>query len=117
MLLVFAVAISEFGHLDAVGHFTIIAILGVVCLAGPSRLHIALRPKFGHAIASDAAATVAIFLGMLIVFFCAYDGFHYLEYPLSGSATSGFRLFVRRARQLHGRTSPTATLRFTTSNA
>ena len=80
LLLVFAVAIPEFGHLDAVGHFTIIAILGVVCLAGPSRLHFALRPKFGRAIRSDGAATVAIFLSMLIIFFCAYDGLHYLEY-------------------------------------
>ncbi len=80
LLLIFAVAIPEFGHLDAVGHFTIIGVLGVISLAGPSRLHFALRPRFGLAIGSDAAATVAVFIGMLIIFFCAYDGLHYLEY-------------------------------------
>ena len=80
LLVIFAIAIPEFGHLDAVGHFTIIAILGVVGLHGVSPLQEMLRPARGASLVMDAATTVAIYLGLMVVFFAAYYGLQAVQY-------------------------------------
>lgn len=72
LLSIFAIAIPEFGHLDAVGHFTIVAILGVVGLHGVSVLQERLRPAQNRSALLDAASTVAIYLGLLTSFIIIY---------------------------------------------
>jgi len=73
------VAIPEFGHLDAVGHIPIVAILAVVCLRGasplPRLLGIAERAGAVH-----AAAIAALYLTSLTGFFAMYYGLHWMEY-------------------------------------
>jgi len=76
---IFIAAIPEFGHLDAVGHIPIIAILGVVCLRGASPLQrlfgvIERRP------AANAVAISALYLVSLTGFFGMYYGLHWMEY-------------------------------------
>ena len=76
---IFIAAIPEFGHLDAVGHIPIIAILAVVCLRGASPLQRLLglverRP------ATSAAAISALYLMSLIGFFGLYYGLQWGEY-------------------------------------
>ena len=80
LLAVFAIAVPEFGHLDAVGHFTIIAILGVVGLHGVSRLQETLRPGRGASEFTDASVTLAIYVSLVVIFFGAYYGLQRLQY-------------------------------------
>ena len=79
LLAIFAVAIPEFGHLDAVGHLTIIAILAVVGLHGVSRLQEILRPARVASILMDSTATLAIYLTLIVCFFGAYYGLQRLQ--------------------------------------
>ncbi len=76
---IFIAAIPEFGHLDAVGHIPIVAILLVVLLRGASPLPAFLgtlkRPAITH-----AAAISACFLASLTSVFAMYYGLHWLEY-------------------------------------
>jgi len=76
---VFLVAIPEFGHLDAVGHLPIIAILAVTCLRGASPLPrlLGLVEPVGIA---HAAAIAAFYLTSLAGFFAMYYGLHWVEY-------------------------------------
>ena len=76
---IFVAAIPEFGHLDAVGHIPIIAILAVVCLRGASPLQRLMRV---HACDPIARATVisACYLAALVTFFGMYYGLQWLEY-------------------------------------
>jgi len=76
---IFLAAIPEFGHLDAVGHIPIVAILAVVCLRGASplqRLLGLMQP--GRAI--NAATISALYLVALAGFFGMYYGLHWAEY-------------------------------------
>jgi len=79
-LSIFAIAVPEFGHLDAVGHFTIIAILGVVGLHGFSVLQEGLRPAHSNSALLDASTTVAIYLGMLTSFIISYYLLQAIQY-------------------------------------
>ena len=79
LLFVFISAMPEFGPLDVVGHFPLVAILGVPLLAGDSSLQRFWRlPQFG-AIA-NAAATCGLYVVTLIVFLFLYHGTQWLEY-------------------------------------
>jgi hypothetical protein len=82
-LAIFAAAVPEFGHLDAVGHFTIVGIFGLVCLHGASPLQRSLRPLKDSAAGKDSLVTVAFFLGFLTLFFVAYYGLHALQYGIA----------------------------------
>ncbi len=76
---IFIAAIPEFGHLDAVGHIPIIAILAVVCLRGASPLQRLLRIDACEPTAR-AAAISACYLATLVTFFGMYYGLQWLEY-------------------------------------
>ena len=76
---IFVAAIPEFGHLDAVGHIPIIAILAVVCLRGRSPLQRFLRLDVCETTAR-AAAISACYLASLVTFFGMYYGLQWLEY-------------------------------------
>ena len=80
LLSIFAVAVPEFGHLDAVGHFTIIAILGIVGLHGVSALQERLRPAHSNSALLDAGTTVAIYLGLLTSFMISYYQLQAIQY-------------------------------------
>lgn len=79
LLAIFAIAIPEFGHLDAVGHLTIIGILAVVCLHGASALQQSLRPARHASVFKDSSATLAIYFVSMICFFVAYYGLQKLQ--------------------------------------
>lgn len=76
---IFLVAIPEFGHLDAVGHIPIVAILAVVCLRGASPLPrlLGLVQQTGIV---QAAAVTAFYLASLAGFFAMYYGLRWAEY-------------------------------------
>ena len=80
LLAIFAIAIPEFGHLDAVGHLTIIAILAVVGLHGVSPLQETLRPARSASVLIDSSATVAIYLISIVCFFGIYYGLQTLQF-------------------------------------
>lgn len=80
LLSIFAIAVPEFGHLDAVGHFTIIAILGIVGLHGVSVLQEKLRPAHNNSALLDAGTTVAIYLGLLTSFIISYYLLQAIQY-------------------------------------
>jgi len=70
---IFLAAVPEFGHLDAVGHIPIVAILAVMCLRGASPLQCLLGIE-GRAVAASAAAVSALYLASLTGFFGLYYG-------------------------------------------
>ena len=76
---IFLAAIPEFGHLDAVGHIPIVAILAVVCLRGASPLQ-QLVGVMQRGPAKNAAAISAFYLVALVGFFGMYYGLHWAEY-------------------------------------
>ena len=76
---IFLAAIPEFGHLDAVGHIPIIAILAVVCLRGGSPLQGLLQQRERGATA-NAAMVSALYLASLTGFFGMYYGLQWMEY-------------------------------------
>jgi hypothetical protein len=79
LLVVFVSAMPEFGTLDVVGHFPVVAILSVPFLAGDSSLQRFWRlPQFG--IIVNAFATCALFVSALAVFLFLYHGVQWLEY-------------------------------------
>ncbi len=76
---IFLAAIPEFGHLDAVGHMPIVAILAVICLRGGSPLQRLLGVvQRGRTV--NAAAVSVLFLVSLAGFFGMYYGLHWVEY-------------------------------------
>ncbi|CAN7488844.1 hypothetical protein LJR029_000922 [Caballeronia sp. LjRoot29] len=79
MLSIFAIAVPEFGHLDA-EHFTIIAILGIVGLHGVSVLQERARPAHSNSALLDAGTTVAIYLGLLTSFIISYYLLQAMQY-------------------------------------
>jgi len=76
---IFLAAVPEFGHLDAVGHIPIVAILAVMCLRGASPLQRLLGIE-GRAAAASAAAVSALYLASLAGFFGMYYGLQWMEY-------------------------------------
>ncbi len=76
---IFIAAIPEFGHLDAVGHMPIIAILAVVCMRGASPLQRLLRVA-NRGRTANAAAVSLLYLMSLTGFFGMYYGLHWVEY-------------------------------------
>ncbi|OTP76254.1 MULTISPECIES: hypothetical protein [Burkholderiaceae] len=80
LLAIFAIAIPEFGHLDAVGDLSIIAILAVAGLHGVSPLQQRLRPARGASLPMDVSATVGIYLSLMVCFFGVYYGLHRLQF-------------------------------------
>ena len=76
---IFIAAIPEFGHLDAVGHIPIIAILAVVCVRGASPLQQLLGVREREPTA-NAAAISALYLTSLVGFFALYYGLQWAEY-------------------------------------
>jgi hypothetical protein len=82
LLIVFVSAMPEFGPVDVVGHFPLIAILGVPFLAGDSSLQRFWRlPQFGTAV--NAAATCVLYIVTLAVLLSLYHGVQWLEYHSS----------------------------------
>ncbi len=79
LLIIFVAAVPEFGHLDAVGHFTIVGILGMVMYQGARQLQISLRSKREN-MRADAVTTVLIYAVLLALFFAFYYGVHALQY-------------------------------------
>lgn len=79
LLSIFAIAVPEFGHLDA-EHFTIIAILGIVGLHGVSVLQERARPAHSNSALLDAGTTVAIYLGLLTSFIISYYLLQAMQY-------------------------------------
>lgn len=79
LLLVFISAMPEFGPLDIVGHFPLIAILSVPFLSGSSSLQQFGRlPRFG--IVANAAAACLLYAIALSVFLFLYGSVQRLEY-------------------------------------
>ncbi len=76
---IFLIAIPEFGHLDAVGHIPIVAILAVVCLHGASPLPL-LRGAVNRAGIAHAGMVTTIYLMSLTGFFAMYYGLQWAEY-------------------------------------
>ena len=76
---IFIAAIPEFGHLDAVGHIPIIAILAMVCLRGASPLPRLLGLIQRQPIA-NAGAVAALYVASLVVLFAMYYGLQWAEY-------------------------------------
>lgn len=76
---IFIAAIPEFGHLDAVGHIPIVAILVVVGLRGASPLQ-RLVGVLERGPAANAAAISVLYLASLAGFFMMYYGLRWAEY-------------------------------------
>ena len=76
---IFIAAIPEFGHLDAVGHIPIIAILAMVCLRGASPLPRLLGLIQRRPIA-NAAGVAGCYIASLVVMFAMYYGLQWAEY-------------------------------------
>ncbi len=76
---IFIMAIPEFGHLDAVGHLPIIAILAVVGLRGGSPLQ-RLFGVLDRGRAFNAMAILLLYVVSLTGFFGLYYGLHWAEY-------------------------------------
>ena len=72
-MLIFIVAIPEFGILDAVGHLPIIAIFLVVIIHGVSRLQPLVRPR-GIRVVRSAASVAGLYLGILVTETAMYYG-------------------------------------------
>lgn len=84
LLFVFISAMPEFGPLDVVGHFPLVAILGVPFMGGASALQRFWRlPQRG--IGFNAAATCLLYVITLAAFLGLYYGVQWIEYrPISG---------------------------------
>ncbi len=83
-LFLFISAMPEFGFIDVVGHFPLIAILGVPFMGGDSALQRFWRLP-GRGLAFNAAATCLLYVITLAVFFGLYYGVQWIEYrPVSG---------------------------------
>jgi len=84
LLGVFISAMPEFGPLDVVGHFPLVAILGVPFMAGDSALQRFWRlPDRGVLV--NAAASCLLYLITLAAFLGMYYGVQWMEYrPVSG---------------------------------
>ena len=76
---IFIAAIPEFGHLDAVGHIPIIAILAVVALRGASPLQRMLGVLERGPI-TNAAAIAGFYVVSLVGLFGLYYGLQWAEY-------------------------------------
>ncbi len=76
---IFIAAIPEFGHLDAVGHIPVIAILAVVGLRGSSPLQ-RLMGVIERGPAANAAVISLLYLVSLTGFFTLYYGLQWAEY-------------------------------------
>ena len=76
---IFIAAIPEFGHLDAVGHLPIIAILAIACFRGASPLQRLLRLGGRDPVANATAITV-LYAVSLIGFVGTYYGLRWMEY-------------------------------------
>ena len=76
---IFLVAIPEFGHLDAVGHIPIVAILAVACLRGASPLPrlLGLTTREG---AARAASISVLYIVSLSGLLAMYYALHWVEY-------------------------------------
>ena len=84
LLVVFISAMPEFGPLDVVGHFPLIAILGVPFISGDTGLQRFWRLP-DRSIAFNAAATCVLYALTLALFFGMYYGVQWIEYhPVSG---------------------------------
>ncbi len=79
LLIIFIAAMPEFGRRDVVGHFPLVAILGVPLMAGHSSLQRFWRLP-GKGIAVNAAAACVLYTFSLALFFAAYYGVQWLEY-------------------------------------
>ncbi len=84
LLFVFISAMPAFGPRDIVGHFPLVAMLGVPLMAGDSLLQRFWRlPHRG--ITFNAAAMCLLYIVTLVTFVGAYYGVQWLEYrPLGG---------------------------------
>jgi hypothetical protein len=83
LLIVFIAAMPEFGRRDVVGHLPLVAILGVPLMGGNSALQRFWRLP-GRGIVVNAVAACVLFAVSLSLFFLAYYGVQWLEYPPAG---------------------------------
>lgn len=80
LLLLFVAAMPEFGRRDVVGHLPLIAILGVPVMRASSSLQ-RFWHRPGHGIILNAAVVCLLYTLSLSLFFIAYYGVQWLEYP------------------------------------
>ena len=83
LLLVFVVAMPEFGYRDVVGHIPLVAILMVPFVGGDTTLQRFWRLR-ERPILSCAALACVLYTASLMVFFLAYYGVQWMEYPHAG---------------------------------
>lgn len=79
LLSIFALAISKFGMIDAVGHLLIIAILFVLIVRGPTkgRDFLVLEQK---SLWTEAYFMTGLYILAFVLVFIAYYSFHFLAY-------------------------------------
>ncbi len=79
LLSIFAMAIVEFGKIDAVGHLPIMIPLLVMFLHGPTQLHRWFH-KAGNGAVADGYKVSVAFATSICLLFTAYYGLQYQEY-------------------------------------
>lgn len=84
LLIVFIAAMPEFGRRDIIGHLPLVAILGVPFVGGHTALQRFWHRRDHHLLANAASAWV-LYAISLAVFFLAYYGVQWMEYPHGAS--------------------------------